>query len=64
MTVDTKSATVVVLQQFKMLSVAFNNTFLAKFTYFCGQSAAVNLKIIGKFLSVKGNIKTTAFRFL
>jgi len=48
------------LQNLKMIFVAFENTFLAQLAYFGGKSASVYLKIIRKLLPVKGDIKAVA----
>ena len=53
----------VFLQQGKMLFVAFKEAFVSELAYFCGQTASVNLEVVGELLSVVGDIKASASGF-
>ena len=48
----------------KMILIAVYETFLFHFTYLGGESASVDLEVIGELLTVKGNIKRSLPRFL
>ena len=47
-----------------MILFAFQNALFAQFSDLGGKTAAVNLKIVGKLLTVKGDIKGIAVHLL
>lgn len=43
-----------------MILMTFNNSFFFQFPNLGGQTAAVNFKIVGKLLTIVGNVKAVA----